>query len=205
MVKTIRRKEISAQQLLKGDILVNIEQNNDCLTFSEISRSSLSQYLVALANTNGGCLVVGIDKRQSSLTGVDQTNFETLFSDAKSATENTEASIVFTPNVRIIYTLAVIEVQPSKAIASSGGVIYELVNGLPTSMPERDILYRLGLGIDSDLINLMARQLSNQSSKISSLQQSVDDAGKLRNQWKSLLTGAVLGLFLSEFWTWLFL
>lgn len=103
-------------------------------------------------------------------------------------------------------TLVVIDVQPSIAIAiaSYGGVIYELVDGLPKVMPERDLLKRLGLGIDSDLINSMARQLSSQSSKICSLQQTIDDSGKLKNQWKSLLTGAVLGLALSETWKVLF-
>ncbi|MGR5287045.1 helix-turn-helix domain-containing protein [Vibrio maritimus] len=188
--------------LPSGDILTSIAQGDDCLTLRTVDSKSLSEYIVALANTGGGRLAVGIEA--STITGVEPDAFELMFSDAIKKVENVEAKLLFESGLRGIFTLAIVDVEPSKALASFDGVILELVENTPCVMPERDILNRLGLGIDSDLINSMARQLSVQSLKIGSLQQTVDDAGKLKNQWKSLLVGAGLGVVLSEAWKVLF-
>ena len=184
---------VYSDQLLNGDILINIEQDENCLTLAKIEHSTLSKYLVAMVNSNSSCLVIGIDKKNSTVCGVVQDEFNAIFIEAKNKTKNVEATIRYVPRVRNAHTLAIIDIQPSKNIASYNGTIYEIMNNMPEIMSEPDIIKRLGLGIDSDLINSMARLLPEQSLKIESLQNTITEAGKLKNQWKILLVSAFLG------------
>lgn len=183
---------VYSDQLLNGDILIDIEQDENCLTIDKIEQSTLSKYLVAIANSNGGCLVIGMDKKYSTVYGVVQDELNPIFIEAKNKTENVEATIRYV-RVRTLRTLAIIDIQSSKNIASYNGAIYEIMNDIPSIMSEPDIIKRLGLGIDSDLINSMARLLPEQSLKIESLQNTITEAGKLKKQWKTLLVGAFLG------------
>lgn len=183
---------VYSDQLLNGDILIDIEQDENCLTIDKIEQSTLSKYLVAIANSNGGCLVIGMDKKYSTVYGVVQDELNPIFIEAKNKTENVEATIRYV-RVRTLRTLAIIDIQSSKNIASYNGAIYEIMNDMPSIMSEPDIIKRLGLGIDSDLINSMARLLPEQSLKIESLQNTITEAGKLKKQWKTLLVGAFLG------------
>ena len=140
-----------------------------------------------------------MDKKNSTVFGVAQDELNPIFIKAKNKTENVEATIRYVPGVRILRTLAIIDIQPSKNIASYNGAIYEIMNDMPNIISESDIIKRLGLGIDSDLINSMARLLQEQSLKIESLQNTITEAGELKSQWKTLLVGAIAGYLLPIF------
>ncbi|AUL95893.1 hypothetical protein FORC54_1748 [Vibrio vulnificus] len=79
-----------------------------------------------------------------------------------------------------------------------------LRDGSPALMSEKTMLARLGLGIDSSLINMLSEQITKQSSKvdgqskeINRLTSELQEKSKFKYQVPGLLIGAFIGWLLS--------
>lgn len=185
------------EHLKSGDILINIDQSNNCISFPDIDADSLAEYIVASSNSDGRHLIIG--NGRTEIIGVDPESFSSTFAKAKSLCSGVDVSLEFIPNIRMIYTLGIITVKPSIKLASVQGAVYELENNTPRLMSESQVLTKIGLGIDSELINSLAGEIAFQSRIIENLQTDIKRASSYKGQWKSWVIGALCGFFISEF------
>ncbi len=170
-----------SESLLQGDVLVNISNDANCIALANPNSTDLARYITGAANsTERRCIVVGLDNNNFTVVGVNQSEFHQKFEQLLLELDGVNASVRYAPNVRMLYTLAIVDVEPSTNLASFNDIVYTLENNKPKAMPEKLVLQKLGLGIDSDLMNMMARKISGQSQKIDDLQHSLDSA----NSWK---------------------
>ncbi|WP_417801186.1 hypothetical protein [Tenacibaculum sp.] len=184
------------EQLKNGDILTNIDHSSDCISLLEIGVDSLAEFIVASSNSNGRHLIIGLGRTE--VFGVEPNSLRTIFAQAKSLCSGADVHLEFIPNIRGNYTLGVITVKPSTKLASVQGVVYELENNTPRLMSEPEILTKIGLGVDSELINSLAVDIASQSRIIENLQTEIKRASSYKGQWKSWVIGALFGFFISE-------
>ncbi|MDN3379179.1 MULTISPECIES: hypothetical protein [unclassified Pseudoalteromonas] len=184
------------EQLKSGDISINIDQSSDCISLLEIDVDSLAEYIVASSNSNGRHLIIGSGRTE--IIGVKPDSFSSIFAQAKSLCSGVDVNLEFIPNIRGNHTLGVITVKPSIKLASVQGIVYELENNTPRLMSEPEILTKIGLGVDSELINSLAVDIASQSRIIESLQTEIKRASSYKGQWKSWVIGALFGFFISE-------
>ena len=88
-------------------------------------------------------------------------------------------------------------IEKIDSISLVNGSAYIMKNGTPALISEREVLEKLGLGLDSSLINMLSDQITKQSDTVSELRKEVIEKGKLKNQISGLLVGALVGWFLS--------
>ncbi|MBQ4852645.1 hypothetical protein [Pseudoalteromonas sp. MMG012] len=184
------------EHLKSGDILINIDQSNNCISLVDVDVDSLAEYIVASSNSNGRHLVLG--NGRTEIIGVEPKSFSSIFAQAKSLCNGVDVRLEFIPNIRMIYTLGIITVKPSIKLASVQGAVYELKNNTPRLMSESQILTKIGLGIDSKLINSLAGDIAFQSRIIENLQTDIKRASSYKGQWKSWVIGALFGFLISE-------
>ena len=168
------------EHLKNGDILINIDQSNNCISLRDVDVSSLAEYIVASSNSGGRYLIIG--NGRTEIVGVEPESFSDIFTQVKSLCNGVDASLEFIPNIRGNYTLGVITVKPSIKLASVQGVVYELENNIPRLMSEPEILTKIGLGVDSELINSLAVDIASQSRIIESLQKEIKRASSYKGQ-----------------------
>ncbi|MEX9649544.1 RNA-binding domain-containing protein [Providencia rettgeri] len=187
-----------SEELIQGDVLVNIA-NQECYILENVTEHLLASYIVAIANSqDGGCIVFGVSKYdRTHVIGIDKDDLYKKYQNVLATLENTQVDIKFKGQIRGRFELAFIDIYPSESLSSTNGVIYTLINNQPAVMPEKNIIKKLGLGIDSDLINLMARQLSQQSTKIDSLQSSLNKTSSWKVKIKDWILGGGIALLLS--------
>ncbi|MGL5358918.1 MAG: hypothetical protein ACRDBI_04245 [Shewanella sp.] len=90
-----------------------------------------------------------------------------------------------------------IEIGKSDSLAFADGSPYVMKNGKPTLIPERQLIEKLGLGIDSSLINMISKQITKQSEKVDYLSKELKEKSRLKNQVPGLLVGGFIGWVLS--------
>ncbi|KZX00055.1 hypothetical protein JL49_13215 [Pseudoalteromonas luteoviolacea] len=184
------------EHLKSGDILINIDQSNNCISLRDVDVGSLAEYIVASSNSGGRHLIIG--NGRTEIVGVEPESFSSIFTQAKSLCNGVDVSLEFIPSIRMIYTLGIITVKPSIKLASVQGAVYELEHNTPRLMSESQILTKIGLGIDSELINSLAGDIAFQSRIIENLQTDIKRASSYKGQWKSWVIGALFGFFISE-------
>lgn len=191
-------KKMFSKDLLQGDVLANIA-NYNCPVLSEITEHQLASYIVGIANTEqGGCLVIGINEsNRTTVTGTNENETTQKYLNVINKIKGVDSEIKFANGIRGFFTLAFIDIQPSSELASFDGIVYTLINGKPKIMPEKEILNRLGLGLNSDLLNNISFQIHNQSSKLESLQQELVSAKSLKVKIKEWLFAGIVGAIIS--------
>ncbi|WP_305814780.1 hypothetical protein [Photobacterium leiognathi] len=179
------------------EFIANADNISSFVLPAATSGRVLSEYIASLCNASGGYILVGA----YSELGVG-SGFQTVSSDViKEAGEflvNAPYEIEkHTPRFQTVYLL---KLYPSDSIALSDGRAFIIKDGKPTLMPEKALLNQLGLGVDSALINMLSKQITNQSLKLDEqseqiliLTQELQEKAKLKKQLLGLTVGGVIG------------
>ncbi|ELJ8660998.1 hypothetical protein RUK61_003471 [Vibrio cholerae] len=166
-----------------------------------ITGKSLSEYIVGLGNLGGGYILVGAFSLNGYGSGFQSVDNDVI-EDAKARIQGVDIEVEqHTPRAQKVY---LIKVPKTESIAFSDGSPFVLKDGTPVIMPEKTMLTRLGLGIDSSLINMLSEQITKQSSKVDKQSKEINrltgelrEKSKLKYQVPGLLIGAFIGWLLS--------
>ncbi len=183
------------ENLIKNDILINIDRSESCITFPTIDARKLAVYMVAAANSAGQHFIIGVNAYD--IIGISSKTIKQIYEEAKSLCEGFEPTLTEVSNVRAS-NIAIITVNPKDKLCSLQGEVYELIDKKPYLMPEPKILQKIGLALNSDLINSLATQISDQSITIHELRDTLNKSYSWRKQWKGWVLGALVGFFISE-------
>ncbi|WP_233353514.1 hypothetical protein [Photobacterium chitinilyticum] len=191
----------TSQQDWASDFLTNSDDNVRLILPSTITSKALSEYIVGLSNVNGGYILVGAYSNEGYGSGFQSVN-PALINDAKACIQGVDVEIQeHHPRFKQVY---LIKVSKADSIAFSEGSPFIMKNGKPVLMSENVLINRLGLGVDSSLINMISDQITKQSAKvdvqsqeISRLTGELKEKAKLKYQIPSLLIGGFVGWILS--------
>lgn len=159
-----------------------------------IDHLELAKYITALANSNGGNILLGAYSTEglgSGFQGVDSGLIQNTQKILDGVHFDSDSHKI---RLQDIYLL---RVKKSESLAFADGSPYILTNGKPTLISERQIIEKLGLGVDSSLINMLSEQITKQSSKVDNLSNELKEKSKLKNQVPGLLVGGIVGWLLS--------
>lgn len=159
---------------------------------ASVSPVDLAKYVSAIANDNGGYILLGAYSGYGS--GYQNVASE-LVDKCQQLLEGVEINCsVHDARLQNIY---LIEIRKSDSLAFADGSPYVMKSGKPTLIPERQLIEKLGLGIDSSLINMLSEQITKQSEKVDYLSEELNEKSKLKNQVPGLLVGGFIGWLLS--------
>lgn len=174
-----------------------IETSNDVdqlILPASISPAELAKYVSAIANDNGGYILLGAYSKSGYGSGFQNVASE-LVEKCLKLLKGVEVDCSFhQPRFQNIFLL---EIRKSDSLAFADGSPYVMNNGKPTLIPERQLIEKLGLGIDSSLINMISEQITKQSKKVDYLSKELKEKSKLKNQVPGLLVGGFIGWLLS--------
>ncbi|MEH8165113.1 hypothetical protein [Aeromonas allosaccharophila] len=176
----------TSKQDWASEFIANVDSIVSFILPASISAKSLSEYVAGLSNTNGGYILVGAYSEFGRGVGFQNVSPE-LIEDAGELLLNVPYEPVeYTSRLQKIYLL---KVYQSESLALSDGRAFTIKDGKPILMPEKTLLNQLGLGVDSALINMLSKQITNQSLKldeqseqISTLTKDLREKAKLKNQ-----------------------
>ena len=170
-----------------------MEESNDedqLILPASIEPIELAKYISSLGNSNGGNILLGAYSQRGYATGFQNVDGK-LVEQSRSFLDGVDFEVsLYNARLQNIYLLSV---SKSKSLAFADGSPYALENGKPMLISERQIIEKLGLGVDSSLINMISEQISKQSSKVDSLSTELKEKSKIKNQVPGLLAGAILG------------
>ena len=164
---------------------------------ASIDYQDLAKYIAALANSTGGNILLGAYSEEGIGSGFKSVDSDLI----KKARENLDGVDfkISSHQVRL-QNIFLLEVKKSESLAFANGSSYILTDGKPTLMSERLIIEKLGLGIDSSLINMLSEQITKQSTKLDCqseqiihLTEEIKEKSELKNQMKGLIWGGVIG------------
>lgn len=187
----------TSKQDWASEFIANVDSIVSFILPASISAKSLSEYVAGLSNTNGGYILVGAYSEFGRGVGFQNVSPE-LIEDAGELLLNVPYDTVeYTSRLQKVYLL---KVYQSESLALSDGRAFIIKDGKPILMPEKTLLNQLGLGVDSALINMLSKQITNQSLKldeqseqISTLTEDLREKAKLKNQLLGLTVGGVIG------------
>ncbi|MFG0454656.1 AlbA family DNA-binding domain-containing protein [Shewanella mangrovisoli] len=174
---------------------INYQNNETELILpASVEPMELAMYISALANSNGGNILLGAYSEEGGGSG-----FENVDSDVVKKAIGLLDGVVFDSRVHQarLQNIYLINVEKSEMLAFADGRPYILKNGKPILISETQLIDKLGLGIDSSLINMLSEQITKQSLKIDNLSQELTEKNKLKNQVPGLLVGGFIGWLLS--------
>jgi len=161
---------------------------------ASVSPLELAKYVSALANDHGGYILLGAYSENGYGSGFQNVASE-LIEKCQQLLEGVEMKSSFhQARFQNIYLL---EIEKSDSLAFAGGSPYVMKNGKPKIIPERQLIEKLGLGVDSSLINMLSEQITKQSEKVDYLSEELKEKSKLKNQVPGLLVGGFIGWLLS--------
>ena len=174
-----------------------IETSNDVdqlILPASVSPVELAKYVSAIANDNGGYILLGAYSESGYGSGFQNVTSE-LVESCQHLLESVEIKCsCHQARTQNIYLL---EIGKSDSLAFADGSPYVMKNGKPTLITERQLIEKLGLGIDSSLINMISEQITKQSEKVDYLSKELKEKSKLKNQVPGLLIGGFIGWLLS--------
>lgn len=187
----------TSKQDWASEFIANVDSIVSFILPASISAKSLSEYVAGLSNTNGGYILVGAYSEFGRGVGFQNVSPE-LIEDAGELLLNVPYdTLEYTSRLQKVYLL---KVYQSESLALSDGRAFIIKDGKPILMPEKTLLNQLGLGVDSALINMLSKQITNQSLKldeqseqISTLTEDLREKAKLKNQLLGLTVGGVIG------------
>lgn len=172
------------------------EANNEdqLILPASIQPIELAKYISSLANTNGGNILLGAYSHEGYGAGFQNVD-DKLVEQSRSLLDGVDFEISLDKaRLQSIYLL---RVSKSESLAFADGSPYALKNGKPALISERQVIEKLGLGVDSSLINMISEQITKQSSKVDSLSAELKEKSKIKNQVPGLLVGAIFGALFS--------
>lgn len=172
----------------------NANQENQIMLRGNISPLELAQYISAVSNKDGGYILLGAYSELGYAAGFENTNPELVNEALKLIPRLNVKYQEYSPRHQRVFLFTI---EKSDSITLANGSAYVMKNGIPILISEREVLEKLGLGLDSSLINMLSDQISKQSNTVSALKNEVTEKGKLKNQISGLLVGAVIGWLLS--------
>lgn len=174
-----------------------IETSNDVdqlILPASISPEELAKYVSAMANDNGGYILLGAYSESGYGSGFQNVASE-LVESCQRLLEGVE--IKCSTHQARFQNINLLEIGKSDSLAFADGSPYVMKSGKPTLIPERQLIEKLGLGIDSSLINMLSEQITKQSEKVDYLSEELKEKSKLKNQVPGLLVGGLIGWLLS--------
>lgn len=174
-----------------------IETSNDVdqlILPASLSPAELAKYVSAIANKNGGYILLGAYSESGYGTGFQNVASE-LVENCQQLLQGVEIKCS-THQVRF-QNIYLLEIGKSDSLAFADGSPYVMKNGKPTLISERQLIEKLGLGIDSSLINMLSEQITKQSVKVDYLRKELKEKSRLKNQVPGLLVGGFIGWLLS--------
>ncbi|QIR05862.1 hypothetical protein [Salinivibrio costicola] len=167
---------------------------NQMMLRGNVSPLELAQYISAVSNKDGGYILLGAYSEPGYGAGYEDTDPELVNEALKLVTGHNVKYQEYSPRHQRIFLFTI---EKSDSIALANGSAYIMKNGIPTLISEREVLEKLGLGLDSSLINMLSDQITEQSDTVSALRKEVAEKGKLKNQISGLLVGAFIGWIFS--------
>ncbi|MGS0693075.1 hypothetical protein [Shewanella sp. 0m-4] len=190
----------TSQQDWASDFKETVDGKTRLILPATITAKSLSEHIVGMSNLNGGYILIGAYSEAGYGSGFQNVD-RVLINDAKAYIEGADIEIQeHSPRFQQVYLIKVVK---SDSIAFSEGCPYILKHGKPILMSENILINRLGLGIDSSLINMISEQITKhsvkvdvQSQEISTLTRELKEKSKFKYQIPSLIIGGLIGWFL---------
>lgn len=188
-------KEIDISIQDWASTFISSSNKRDQLILSaSITPLELSKYICSLANDSGGYILVGAYSKDGYGSGFESVD-NNLIDNSLQFLKGVELQInQHKPRLQNIYLL---KIDKSDSLAFADDSPYILKNGKPSIISERQIIEKLGLGVDSSLINMISEQITKQSEKVDELREELKEKSKLKNQVAGLLVGGLSGWFLS--------
>ena len=159
-----------------------------------VSYIELAKYVSAIANDKGGNILLGAYSEKGYGTGFQSIDNE-LVQNCRELLEGVEMEYSF-HNIRS-QNICLLKIEESDSLAFADGTPYMMKNGRPKIIPEKLLIEKLGLGLDSSLINMISDQITKQSRKVDYLSEELKEKSKLKNQMSGLLVGGFLGWLIS--------
>lgn len=158
---------------------------------ASVSPVELAKYVSAIANGHGGYILLGANGNGSGFQNVASE----LVEKCQQLLEGVEMKCsAHQERCQNIYLL---KIEKSESLAFADGSPYVMKSGKPKIIPERQLIEKLGLGVDSSLINMISEQITKQSEKVDCLSEELKEKSKLKNQVPGLLVGGFIGWVLS--------
>ncbi|MGR3983483.1 hypothetical protein [Pseudoalteromonas sp. 1181_04] len=161
---------------------------------ASVSPAELANYVSAIANDNGGYILLGAYSEKGYGSGFQNVASELV----ENCLQLLEGVEIKCSNHQVRFqNIYLLEIGKSESLAFADGSPYVMKSGKPTLIPERQLIEKLGLGIDSSLINMISEQITKQSEKVDYLSEELKEKSKLKNQVPGLLVGGFIGWLLS--------
>jgi hypothetical protein len=174
---------------------MNTRNNEDKLILpASIDYKDLAKYISALANSNGGNILLGAYSEEGFGSGYQNVD-SCLIQKSREILDGVHFES--SSHQARLHNIYLLKIEKSESLAFANGSPYILKNGKPTPISEKQLIEKLGLGIDSSLINMLSEQITKQSSKVDNLSNELKEKSKLKNQVSGLLVGGVVGWVLS--------
>lgn len=161
---------------------------------ASVSPVDLAKYVSAIANGNGGYILLGSYSDSCYGSGYQNVASE-LVDKCQLLLEGVEINC--TAHEARLQNIYLLGIKKSDSLAFADGSPYVMKSGKPTLISERQLIEKLGLGIDSSLINMLSEQITKQSEKVDYLSEELKEKSKLKNQVPGLLVGGFIGWLLS--------
>lgn len=161
---------------------------------ASVSPVELAKYVSAIANDHGGYILLGAYSENGYGSGFQNVASE-LVEKCEQLLEGVEMKC--SPHQARFQNIYLLEIEKSDTLAFADGSPYVMKSGKPKIIPERQLIEKLGLGVDSSLINMISVQITKQSEKVDYLSEELKEKSKLKNQVPGLLVGGFIGWLLS--------
>ncbi|MDZ4385659.1 MAG: hypothetical protein U0998_00390 [Moraxellaceae bacterium] len=174
-----------------------IEDSNDLdqlILPASVSPAELAKYVSAIANDNGGYILLGAYSESGYGSGFQNVASE-LVAECQQLLEGVE--IKCSSHQARLQSIYLLEIGKSDSLAFADGSPYVMKSGKPNLILEQQLIEKLGLGVDSSLINMISEQITKQSGKVDYLSEELKAKSKIKNQVPGLLVGGFIGWLLS--------
>lgn len=161
---------------------------------ASVTPVELAKYVSAIANESGGNILLGAYSEKGVGSGFQNVDAD-LVQNAQNLLEGVK--INSSPHQVRFQNIYLLEIEKTNSLVFADGSPYSLRDGKPRLMAEREIIEKLGLGVDSSLINMISEQITKQSGKVDFLTEELKEKSKLKNQVPGLLVGGLVGWLLS--------
>lgn len=174
-----------------------IETSNDqnkLILPASVEPAELAKYVSAIANDHGGYILLGAYSESGYGAGFQNVASD-LVEKCQQLLQGIEVKVSsHQARSQNIYFL---EIEKNDSLVFADGSPYVMRSGNPILISERKLIEKLGLGIDSSLINMLSEQITKQSGKVDYLSEELKEKSKIKYQVPGFLVGGLIGWLLS--------
>ncbi|MBM4864677.1 hypothetical protein HYO48_21910 [Vibrio parahaemolyticus] len=176
-------KKIDTSALDWSSSFMNNSNNKDQIILpASISPLELAKYVAGIANDDGGNILLGAYSEEGYGVGYQNVD-SSLVQICESKLDGVELKV--SPFQIRLQTIYLIEIEKSDSLAFADGSPYLMKDGKPKLISERQLIEKLGLGIDSSLINMISEQITKQSTKVDNLTEDLKEKSKLKIKFQA--------------------